>query len=230
MIERPAWMKHWYDFAAGSIRLLGHIFWRVHFTGRENVPAEGALIVASNHQSHLDPPLVGSGFPRRLNFVARKSLYRFSPFGALIRSLDAIPVDQDGSPLAGLRESLRRLKGGEALLIFPEGSRSWDGEIAPFLPGFALLSRKSNATILPTAIEGAYDAWPRWQKAPRTGTVHIHFGVPMPPDEARRYSDGDLAAELERRVRRLHEEVRLRSVFARRTLRREPPTPEPPHK
>ncbi|MCR4414484.1 MAG: 1-acyl-sn-glycerol-3-phosphate acyltransferase [Thermoguttaceae bacterium] len=228
MIERPRWMGLWYDAAKSVLHLAGSIFFRVQYSGQENIPPTGGLIIAANHQSTLDPPLIGIGVPRRLNFLARKTLYRFSPFGMLIRSLDAIPLDQEGSPLAGLREALRRVREGEGTLIFPEGSRSWDGKIAPFQGGFTVLARRSNATIVPAAIEGAWDAWPRWEWFPRTGNVHVHYGAAMPPDEVHRLRGDALVREVERRVREIHAELCRRPVFARRTHRRKPPNPLPP--
>ena len=102
-----------------------------------------------------------------MNYLARETLFRFAPLGWLIHSLDAIPIDRDGLGLNGIKESLRRLKRGEMVLIFPEGTRTRDGEMAPFRPGFTVLAARSKAWILPVAIEGAFDAWPRSRKLPR---------------------------------------------------------------
>ena len=124
------------------------------------------MLVVSNHQSHLDPPLVGVACPRRLNCLARETLFHFAPFRWLINSLDAIPIDREGLGLAGIKESLRRLKRGEMVTIFPEGTRTGDGEIGPFLPGFTALAVRGKAAILPVAIEGAFVAWPRGGSRP----------------------------------------------------------------
>jgi 1-acyl-sn-glycerol-3-phosphate acyltransferase len=224
MIERPLWMRLWYDFAATSTRFAARLFLGLRYTGLENVPREGAVIVAANHQSTLDPPLIGGCSPRRMNFLARATLYRFKPFGEMIRALNAIPLDQEGSPLTGMREAMRRLKEGEPLLIFPEGARSWTGEIEPFQSGFTVLARRSRAAIVPAAIEGAFDAWPRWQKYPRIAPVHLHYGPAMSPDEVQRLKGDDLVHEVERRVRAIHAELCRREVFLRRTRRPKRPS------
>ncbi|HZN33292.1 MAG TPA: lysophospholipid acyltransferase family protein, partial [Pirellulaceae bacterium] len=95
--------------------------------GRENWPAEGGGLVCANHQSIFDPPLVGMTCPRRMNYLARDTLFRVPGLKQLIAFLDAIPIDREGGGLAGLKETLRRLKAGELVLIFPEGTRTHDG-------------------------------------------------------------------------------------------------------
>jgi 1-acyl-sn-glycerol-3-phosphate acyltransferase len=181
---------------------------RVRYTGAESVPKEGAILVVANHQSFLDPPLVGAGFPRMMNYMARKTLFRFAPFAWLIRSYNAFPIDQEGSALGGVKETLRRLKSGEVVLVFPEGARTPDGEITPFLPGFAALAVRSRAMILPAAIEGAFQAWPRTRRWPRPGRVRVHFGDPISAADVQQMDERELVAELERRVRAYHSDLR----------------------
>jgi len=115
--------------------------------------------------------------------------------------VDAIPIDREGIGLGGIKESLKRLKRGEMVLIFPEGTRSPDGEIHPFRPGFTALAVRSKAALLPVAIEGAFQAWPRWQKFPGLGRIRVHFGEPILPGEFAGRDERDLLAEVERRVR-----------------------------
>jgi 1-acyl-sn-glycerol-3-phosphate acyltransferase len=194
------------------IRLVWTFFYRTRYTGQRNIPPDGPVLVVANHQSFFDPPLIGAGCPRRMNYLARKNLFEHSSLSWLIRSLDAIPVDREGA-LSGLKETLRRLKRDEMVLIFPEGARTWDGEVAEFQPGFATLAVRSRAAILPVAIEGAFQAWPRWQKFPRLGTLHVHYGVPVMPDDVARLEERDLVAEVERRVRLYHAELRRNPAF-----------------
>jgi len=177
------------------------LVYRVRYSGQENIPATGGVLVVSNHQSHFDPPLVGIGSKRQMNYVARRTLFSFRPFGWLLRSVDAIPIDRDGFGLGGIKESLRRLKNGEMVLIFPEGTRSADGEIAPFRPGFTTLAVRSGAAILPAAVDGAFQVWPRSKKFPGLGRIRVHYGTLMTPDEIAGRSDRELVAEVERRVR-----------------------------
>jgi len=164
--------------------------------------------VVSNHQSHLDPVLVGLAIDRRMSYLARDSLF-FFPLSWIIRSVGAVPLDREGGGLAGLKESLRRLKRQEMLLVFPEGTRSRDGEVADFKPGFCALARRSKITLLTVAIDGAYQAWPRTSRFPHFGTVHVHIGEPMSAAEIAAFpTDEELVAEVQRRVRQGHAAAR----------------------
>jgi 1-acyl-sn-glycerol-3-phosphate acyltransferase len=204
----------WYRSLQSVLQLAGVMAFGVRYTGIRNIPSEGGVLVVSNHQSVLDPPLVGMGSRRRMNYLARETLFRFGPFRWLIHSLDAIPVDRDGLGLAGLKESLRRLKRGEMVLIFPEGTRTEHGEIGSFLPGFTALASRSQAAILPAAIEGAYTAWPRRHKLPRPVKIHVCYGPPILPGELRRCTQRELVAEVQRRVQQCHAELRQHPDFA----------------
>lgn len=185
------------------------VFYRVRFFGRENVPAHGALVVVANHQSHFDPPLIGVAvLRRRLNFLARKTLFRFKLLAWIINLLDAIPLDQKGIGYAGIKESLKRLKRGEALLLFPEGSRTWTGEIGKFKSGFLTLARRSQATILPAAIAGCFEAFPRTQKLPNlTGAIRVRFGKPITYDEYISLSEEELHKLVETQIKTMYHEL-----------------------
>jgi 1-acyl-sn-glycerol-3-phosphate acyltransferase len=205
---KRSWKYVWYEFVRRVVCLVGVLVYGLRYWGRGNIPKTGPVLVVSNHQSHLDPPLVGVGCRRHMNYLARNTLMRFAPLGWLIRSLDAIPIDREGLGLSGMKEALRRLKRGEMVLIFPEGTRSADGELAPLRPGFTALAARSGAAILPVAIEGAFRAWPRWQRFPRPGTIHIRYGVPLGPDEIAGRPERAVAAEVERRLRQCQAELR----------------------
>ncbi len=204
----------WYRLIQRGCQLVGVVAFQVRYTGRENIPAEGGVLVISNHQSHFDPALIGLGCPRQMNYLARDTLFHFAPFRWLIRSLDAIPINREGIGLAGIRESLRRLKRGEVVLIFPEGTRSPDGRIAPFRPGFTALAVRSKAAILPAAIEGANLAWPRHQKLPGLGRICVHYGKPILPEELVGCDERELVEEVQRRVRACHARLREHSIFS----------------
>ena len=226
VVQRSFSNRVWYATAKWSIRIGAALAWGVRHSGIRNVPPSGPLLVVANHQSHLDPPLIGSGFPRRLNYMARKSLFHFGPFGWLIGSLDAIPVDRETSPIAGIRETLRRLQRNEALLMFPEGSRCWDGEVGPFLPGFALIAKRCTTPVLPAAIEGAFRTWPRWKSLPGRGTIHVHFGPPISPEEITSMTQEQLMDEAGKRIRQCLALLRTRSAFARRSRIRHGDSPQ----
>ncbi len=170
---------------------------------------DGGVLVVSNHQSHLDPVLVGLAVDRRMSYLARKTLFDFAPLRWIILSLGGIPLDLEGGGLSGIKEALKRLKREEMILVFPEGTRCRDGEIATFKPGFCALARRSKITLLPVAIDGAFQTWPRTRPVPGFGTVHVRLGEPMSAEEIASFEDdGDLVAEVERRIREGHKNVR----------------------
>ncbi|MEQ8788549.1 MAG: lysophospholipid acyltransferase family protein [Pirellulaceae bacterium] len=197
-----------YDMFRMAARLTSVLFLRMRCKGRENIPAAGAALVCANHQSLLDPPLIGLAFDRRLNYLARQSLFKSRLLGAVIHFLDAIPIDRDGSGLAGLKETLRRLKRDELVLIFPEGTRSRDGEVSPLKPGFVAVARRSRAPLLPVGLDGAFDALPPGAVLPRPRIVHLVIGKAITPEEADALDDKALVAELESRIRKCHAEAR----------------------
>ena len=201
MTQRTLLQRIWYRLLQRFLQIIAIVVYRIRYSGQENIPAEGGVLIVSNHQSHFDPPMVGIGSRRRMNFLARKTLFDFGPLGWIIGSVDAIPIDRDGLGLGGIKESLKRLKRGEMVLIFPEGTRTSDGEIAPFRPGFTTLAVRSHAAILPVAIEGAFQAWPRQRKFPGFGRIRVHYGRPIQPEEYANLDERELLAEVEQRVR-----------------------------
>ena len=204
MADRSLAKRLLYDTIHCTCRLSAVGFLRVRCTGREHEPREGGALVLSNHQSLFDPLLVGLALNRRMSPLARDTLFAFAPFAWLIRSLDAIPIDREGSGLAGLKEMLRRLKGGQVVLMFPEGTRTLDGEVAPLKAGFSALAKRSHVPLVPIGIAGAFEAWPRTQLLPGLTTIHVHIGEPISPEEAESADDRELVAEVERRIRLCH--------------------------
>lgn len=151
--------------------------WRV--IGAKNVPLEGGVILASNHASYLDPPLVGSGLKRDINYLARESLFRFPIMGSVLRSWNAVPVDRDGAGAKGLKIILDRLLEGNGIILFPEGTRSKDGNLMPARSGIGLTVIKSTAPVVPVRVFGTYEAYGRHHKFPRPHRVTVKYGKPM---------------------------------------------------
>lgn len=180
------------------------LLFQIRVGGRQNFPVTGGGLVCSNHQSVLDPVLVGLCCDRRMNYLARQSLFRYPLLRILIDFLDAIPIDREGSGLGGLKETLRRLKRGELVLIFPEGTRSADGQITELKPGFCALVRRGQVPVIPVGIAGAYEAWPRGSRWPRPQRIRVTVGVPIPADQAAGWTDQQLVTELARRIRDCH--------------------------
>ncbi len=201
--------KRWfYSVTRWPVNLFFMLHYGVRFFGRHNMPDEGGVMVVSNHQSHFDPPLIAAALHRQLNFLARKTLFKFSPFAWLIDYLDAIPLDTNGIGFEGIKECLRRLRRGEMVLIFPEGARCFDGQIAEFMPGSLTLAQRAKAAILPVAIDGCYDAWPRTQRFPRLwGRIRVNVGKPILYTDIQNLSEQELREMVRLCVTRLHEEL-----------------------
>jgi 1-acyl-sn-glycerol-3-phosphate acyltransferase len=199
-MKRPLWKRSGYIVVHGLLRLGCLLMFRLRCHGREKVPPTGAILICSNHQSYLDPMLLGVCFNEGLNYLARKSLFNSPIFGWAIAYLDAIPINRDGMSLEGIKETLRRLKRGERVLMFPEGTRSEDGSLGEIKPGICALARRGKAAILPMAVDGAYDAWPRRVKLPRSVTVTVTIGELIPANEVAQLSDEQLVAELQQRI------------------------------
>lgn len=208
MVERSRFKRYGYKLARALCRLVGVTMFQVRCAGHEHVPSEGGVLICSNHQSYLDPVLVGLGFMRHCNYLARDTLFRFGPFGWLIGFVNAIPIDREGGGLRGLKETLKRLKGGEMVLIFPEGTRTHDGEISPLKPGFLVLARRGHVPLLPVAVDGTFEAWPRNALLPRPSVVRVCIGEPISPEVAATLDDNQLLAEVETRMRACHAEAR----------------------
>jgi 1-acyl-sn-glycerol-3-phosphate acyltransferase len=155
-----------YDVLRVMARCVAVWLFGLRVLGREHWPEGGGGLVCANHQSHFDPPLVGMTCSRRMNYLARDTLFNVPGLKQLIHFLDAIPIDREGGGLAGLKETLRRLKAGELVLIFPEGTRTHDGEVAPLKPGFIAVARRSRVPLIPVGVDGAFQAWPHEPPAP----------------------------------------------------------------
>jgi 1-acyl-sn-glycerol-3-phosphate acyltransferase len=163
--------------------------------GMANMPMHGPALLVANHQSYLDPPLVGVAARRELVYLARKTLFRNRYFTALIRAYNAVPIDQEGIGKDGIRTILEQLQLGRAVLVFPEGERTQCGAMQPLKPGIHLLIKRTQALIVPVGIAGAYNAWPRWRPVPTPAPLFMpaspgNIGVVIgEPEDARRYAD-----------------------------------------
>ncbi len=160
-------------------RLMYAVYFRWRVYNPERVPQKGPVVLASNHASILDPPLVGCGLKRSINFLARESLFRFPGIGALLRSWNAVPVDRDGGGARGLKAILDRLHAGGGIILFPEGTRTLDGKLQPARSGVGLTVIKSNAPVVPVRVFGTFEAYGKDIKIPRPHRVAVKYGRPM---------------------------------------------------
>lgn len=147
--------------------------------GRENLVREGAVLIVSNHESFLDPPLIGTLYRDDMYYLARKSLMKGAVLKWIYRAWNSIPVDQDRPDMSGLKAIIKLLNAGERVLIFPEGERSLDGALGQAQPGVGLIAVKSNVVIQPIRIRGAREALPRGSGRIRFNQISLHIGPPI---------------------------------------------------
>ena len=194
------------QFAARTLfGFLSRVFWRVRTFGFEHVPRKGPVLIAASHESFLDPLVIGSLLPRYLRFLARSTLFgrdgRIGLHGRVLVGLGATPINRDGG---GARDTLRKaralLDAGEAVLIFPEGTRSKDGELQRFRRGVGIIARETGCPVLPVSIRGSSGLWPRGKRLPIVfgGPVQVHVGAVVKYEMTT--SAEDIAADIRDRV------------------------------
>jgi len=195
-------MRGGYRACVMLCRAIWGTFFRFDVSGLENVPPDGqGVLLASNHQSFLDPISVGIPLRREINFVARQSLFRFRLFGRFLTYLNTLPIQRASADLAALRECIRRLELGQALVLFPEATRTRDGSIGKINPGFALIAKTARVPIVPVFTDGAFRCWPRHRKLPRAGRISVTYGRPISASEQESLRPREIAVVLEERIK-----------------------------
>ena len=182
-------------------RLAGLVLFKYHCQGRHHLPGTGGAIICANHQSHLDPPLVGMAPSRHCIYLARKSLFKNPVFGFIISMLDAIPLNRDGMGIEGIKATLRKLKAGETVVMFPEGTRTKTGEMQSLKSGFITLARRAKVPLVPCGFVGAYDCLPRGGKLPQFERIRCVYGPPITSEQIAEMSDDQLIELLTIRMR-----------------------------
>ena len=183
-----------YSFVKNMFKVFFKIYNRLEVQGFDKIPRGMQVIVAANHASYVDPPLVGGVFPGRLRILAKESLFRVPMLGFFIRALGAIPVKREDGQKSGavMKNLLTLLSDGKSVLLFPEGTRSPDGRLKPLEAGVAYLSVKTGVPVLPVYVAGSFKAWPKGKKFPRPSKLSLRAAPPIYPDTA-------LTCEKERR-------------------------------
>jgi 1-acyl-sn-glycerol-3-phosphate acyltransferase len=192
-----------YDFAHAFVGVLLRAAFRYRVVGAEKVPRDGGVIVAANHISNLDPPILGVALPRPVSYMAKKELFAIPVLKTVITHLNAFPVDREAGGTAALRASLRMLKEGRAVGVFPEGGRNVSGTNEE-KAGAAFLAAASGAPVVPAAIVGT-------RRLRLFGRVTVVFGDPMHVVRNRQSGSDGLekgAAEIMQRIRTLEESNR----------------------
>lgn len=209
--------KVWYWFARWVCRWFFMLCFDVRFYGRQNIPETGGVLLLSNHQSFLDPPLCGIGVDRHFSYVARDTLFTNPVFGWLISSVNVSAIKRDTADIAAIKLFIEKLRAGNAVVLFPEATRSHDGKIADVKPGFGLLSRRANVPIVPIVIDGAFECWPRTKKMFSPGRITVVYGDLIPPEKIKEMGDEKFAAYLTDILRKMQNETRAR--FGKEPLR-----------
>ena len=202
-------MRFSYWLIYSLARLFFKVCFRLEIYGSTHFRS-GSGLIAANHNSNYDPPVLSISCPEEVHFLAKESLFRIPLLGRLIKILNTHPVSRDATDVQTLRQMIQILSEGKKLIIFPEGSRSFDGGLQPFERGLSFLAQRSKCTIFPAYISGTYEAWPREKKIPKFfGKIRCVFGSPiewedfesMPKREAERL----LTARSEKAIRDLKE-------------------------
>jgi 1-acyl-sn-glycerol-3-phosphate acyltransferase len=162
-----------------TARILSTVFFDLKVDGLENIPAGGGALIACNHQSFLDPIFMNVRLRRPLSYLAKSQLFENPFMSWLLSSVGAFPVHQGAGDVAAVRQSIRRLREGRLLNIYPEGARTPDGEIGRIERGIALIDRRAHVPVIPAVIAGTFAAWPLHQRFPRPAPVCIRFGPAM---------------------------------------------------
>jgi len=168
-----------YFIFSNLAKIIARVFFRMRVVGRENMVEDGPLILAVNHASFFDPPLAGICSRRAVYYLARKTLMKWPFFGRLFPDMNVIPVERDGNDMSALREVIKKVKEGNGIVLFPEGTRSKDGQLQPARAGIGFVIAKTGAPVLPMRIFGSYDAFPKGAKRLRFTKITVVIGKPI---------------------------------------------------
>ncbi|MFC2045938.1 lysophospholipid acyltransferase family protein [Chloroflexota bacterium] len=176
-----------YDALLPVAKVVFGVYAPVTTIGIKNIPTTGGVLITSNHASYVDSVLVWLTCPRRVAFLGKKELYDTPLSAWFFRGYGVIPVDRENPTLSMVRDTLSALREGVPVMLAPEGTRSSTGELMPFKSGFVKFAHKARVPILPTAIIGTYEMWPRQSKFPHPGKITVVYGEPIMTEE---YTNG----------------------------------------
>ena len=182
-------------------KFVGQALFDLRVFGQENIIENGPALLAMNHQSVLDPPFAGISCQRPIHYLARKTLFDIPVIGWILRRINVIGVDREGSDVAALKTVMRVLKSGGCTIVFPEGTRTRDGSLQPAKPGAGFIIAKTLAPVIPLRIFGAFEAFPKGAKIPRMTPVTIVVGQPI------HFTKADTAGDARVVFQRLSERV-----------------------
>lgn len=171
-----------YRLLVGLGRLLAKVLWRFEVSGRDRLPSVGPFVCCPVHRSYVDFLIVGMSVPRRMRFMAKDSLWRAPRFGRFIEALGAFPVDRSGADRSALRRAEEAIRGGEPLVMFPEGRRREGPRIVEMQQGPAFVACRNRVPIVPVGIGGSDRAMPIGARMIRLAKVRVVIGEPIYPD------------------------------------------------
>lgn len=201
----------WYRLGRFVCLIFCRLFFRMRVYGRQNIPADGAFIIVSNHQSYLDPVFCGIFSKRCLYYLARDTLFSNRIFGRLLRSVNVIPIRRGQADLPAMKKVIKKLKQGSGVCLFPEATRTRDGKIAPFRPGLGLLCRRGEAPIVPVMIDGAFECWPRNKRIFSMGCkIAVCYGATITTRQIKNMDDRQLAEKLTGKLRQMQNDYRTK--------------------
>src|SRR5687768_4428318 len=158
------------------VRLAATLVFKLQAFHPDRVPPTGGVLMVSNHQSYLDPPLLGTKLNRSMAYLAKSELFEHGHFSSLIRALNAFPIRQGKGDVGAMKESIRLLQEGWLLNMFPEGSRTPDGRVHPAQKGAGLMIRRAGVPVVAVAIHGSDEAWPEGRKLPHPHPIRLRYG------------------------------------------------------
>lgn len=179
-----------------TMRIVFTVWMRYRAKGIENVPSEGGALVLANHQSFLDPLMIGLPLTRPVSFLARENLFRVPLVGWILRNTYVMPLNMEGASLAGIRQTLKRMQQGFLVGVFPEGTRSPDGVVGELKPGFTTLVKRVEVPIIPVGVAGAHRALGLGHKLLKPERVCVVFGEPILPEDIAPLRERGREAEL----------------------------------
>jgi 1-acyl-sn-glycerol-3-phosphate acyltransferase len=196
-----------YGFCKGICRATATLMFDFKVHGIEHVPQRGGALLICNHQSYLDPVLVGCQLRRHVSFIAKSQLFEMPGLGWLIPRLNTFPVRRGESDVSAIKEALRRVHEGQILTMFPEGTRSVDGNLLPIQAGIALMVKRAEAPVIPAVVDGSRLAWGRGRKFPTAAPVRLMYG---PALELGKMKGAQVVELIDRTFRRMLGELRER--------------------
>lgn len=199
----------WYFTWCWACRFFCILFFQPTSFGLSNLPQKGGFMVVSNHQSFIDPMFNATPIHRQCCFAARDTLFKIFFFGRFVHSFNAIPIRRGQADLTAMRIFLEKLKDNFGLVLYPEGTRTSNGKIAEIKPGFCLLARRANVSIVPSVIDGGYECWPRQKHFYRPYKVYVTYGKPIPPQTIIDMGDREFAKYLTKILRDMQTQLRL---------------------